>query len=214
MNKIQRKAIVIVSLFFILLVIVGTVLFINQIRRENRKYFNTIKNNHAAVSAVTPIISPTVAIEDRFISREAGASASITQGINQKTAAKVTRVIDGDTFEIEGGKKVRMIGMDTPETVDPNRKVGCFGPEASVKTKELLTGATVEMEQDISDTDRYGRLLRYVYKNGVFINDLLVREGYAIIATYPPDVKYVDIFHQAETEARKNNRGLWGKCVK
>jgi len=124
----------------------------------------------------------------------------------------VTRVIDGDTIEIEGGKKVRYIGIDTPETVDPRKPVQCFGVEAFNKNKELVERKRIRLEKDISETDKYGRLLRYVYVDGIFVNDYLVRQGYAYAYTYPPDVKYSEQFIQAQKEARENNRGLWKAC--
>lgn len=126
----------------------------------------------------------------------------------EKETFKVTRVIDGDTIEIEGGDRVRDIGIDAAET-------GCFAEEATAKNKELVEGKEVRLEKDVSETDKYGRLLRYVYVNDIFVNDYLVRNGYAQISTYPPDVKYQDQFKQAEQEARKNNRGLWapGVCL-
>src|SRR3990167_5190540 len=106
----------------------------------------------------------------------------------------ITKVIDGDTVEIEGGSRVRLIGIDTPETVDPSRPVGCYGREASNFTKSQLEGKEVRLEKDISETDRYGRLLRYVWIGDVFFNETLVKEGYAQSSTYPPDVKYQDKF--------------------
>jgi len=127
--------------------------------------------------------------------------------------AKVIRVIDGDTIEVEidGSKKtVRYIGIDTPETVHPDREVQCFGKEASEKNKELVTNKTVELEKDVSEGDRYGRLLRYVYVDNVFVNEVLVREGYAHASSYPPDIKYQDKFRLAEQQARKDGMGLWG----
>lgn len=122
----------------------------------------------------------------------------------------VTNVIDGDTFTIEGGKVVRMIGMDTPETVHPSKPVQCYGKEASAKTTELIEGQKVRLEKDVSETDKYKRLLRYVWKDGVLINELLVKEGYAQSSSYPPDVKYQDKFVAAQKEARDSQRGLWG----
>lgn len=128
------------------------------------------------------------------------------------TIAKVTRVIDGDTIEIEGGKKLRYIGIDTPETVDPRKPVQCFGKEASNKNKELVLGKTVRLEKDVSETDKYGRLLRYVWVGETFVNDYLVRQGYAHSSTFPPDIKYQEQFRLAETEAREQNLGLWSSC--
>lgn len=127
--------------------------------------------------------------------------------------AKVIKVVDGDTIEIEGGKKVRYIGIDTPETVDPRKPVQCFGKEASNKNKELIEGKEVKLEKDVSETDKYGRLLRYVYLGDTLINELLVKEGYAHASSYPPDIKYQDRFTRAEREARENNRGLWEACT-
>jgi len=124
----------------------------------------------------------------------------------------VTKVIDGDTIEIEGGKRVRYIGIDTPETVDPNRPTGCYGKEASNKNSELVLNKKVRLVKDVSDTDRYDRLLRYVYIDDTFINDYLVKEGYAKASTYAPDVKFSEQFAASEREARENKRGLWGSA--
>lgn len=131
--------------------------------------------------------------------------------------ALVTKVIDGDTIVVNGKSTVRFIGVDTPETVDPRRPVGCFGKEASNETKQLLSGQEIILQKDVSDTDKYGRSLRYIFlplENGriLFVNDYLIREGFAKVLTYPPDVKYNEQFRQAEKGARESKRGLWGKC--
>ena len=119
----------------------------------------------------------------------------------------VIKIIDGDTIEIEmNGQiyRVRYIGMDTPEKDEP------FFSEATEANRQLVEGKTVILEKDVSETDRYGRLLRYVYlEDGTFVNAELVRLGYAQVATYPPDVKYQDVFLQLQTEAREAGRGLW-----
>lgn len=125
---------------------------------------------------------------------------------------RVIRVIDGDTIEIEGGYRLRYIGVNTPETVHPNRAVECFGREASAKNKELVEGKTVRLERDITEADRHGRLLRYVWIDDILVNELLIKEGYANSSTHPPDVKYQERFVQAEREARENRRGLWESC--
>lgn len=124
----------------------------------------------------------------------------------------VTRVIDGDTIQLENGKTVRYIGIDTPETKDPRKSLQCFGKEALGKNKELIEGKRVRLEKDVSETDKYGRLLRYVYVGDIFVNDYLVRQGYANASTFPPDVKYQEMFIQAQQEARENKRGLWTSC--
>ncbi|MBI2022099.1 thermonuclease family protein [Candidatus Daviesbacteria bacterium] len=133
---------------------------------------------------------------------------------------RVTKVIDGDTIEIDDSgqpKKLRYIGVNTPETVDPRKAVECFGKEASNENKRLIEGQKVILEKDVSETDRFDRFLRYVFlklDDGslLFINDYLVRQGFAYASTYPPDVKYQEKFAEAEKEARDNNRGLWSKC--
>lgn len=123
--------------------------------------------------------------------------------------ARISRVVDGDTVELENGQKVRYIGIDAPETVDPRRPVGCFGKEASDKNKELVDGKNARFVKDVSERDKYGRLLRYVYIGNLFVNEYLVREGYAKASSYPPDVEYRDLFREAEADARVNKRGFW-----
>jgi len=128
---------------------------------------------------------------------------------------KVSRVIDGDTIELESGQKVRYIGIDTPETVDPLRDPQCFGQEASLQNKKLVEGKEVYLEKDVSQTDKYGRLLRYIYleESDVSINELLVKEGYAVASSYPPDIKYQEKLRVAEQEARNNQKGLWREGI-
>lgn len=125
----------------------------------------------------------------------------------------VVAVIDGDTIDVEIDgevKRVRYIGINTPETVHPTRDVECFGEEASARNKTLVLDMKVGLEKDVSETDKYGRLLRYVYVGGVMVNETLVREGYASVSTYPPDVRHTERFLIAETAARTEGRGLWG----
>lgn len=128
---------------------------------------------------------------------------------DQKEVFRVAHVVDGDTIKLDNGQVLRYIGIDTPETVDPRKPVQCFGKEASDKNRELVEGKEVRLEKDISETDKYGRILRYVYVGDTFINDYLVRQGYAHSYSYPPDIKHQDQFKQAEEEARNNKRGLW-----
>lgn len=130
---------------------------------------------------------------------------------------RVARVIDGDTIELETGQKVRYIGIDTPETKHPTKGVQCYGKEAAAKNRELVEGKQVRLEKDISETDRYGRLLRFVYlpatSKEIFINEYLVREGYAHAVTFPPDVSKADLFQDAQQIARGGNKGLWSTCI-
>lgn len=131
---------------------------------------------------------------------------------------KVVRVIDGDTFEVfKEGKvqKVRMIGIDTPESVDPRTEIECFGIEASEKLKELIDGKIVRLEEDQTQDskDRYGRLLRYVFLQEENINKKMLLEGYAFEYTYQKKYNYYDEFKEAEINAREKNIGLWNDEV-
>lgn len=118
----------------------------------------------------------------------------------------VTRIVDGDTFEIESGEKVRLIGIDTPESGD------CYFYNAKNKLSDLILNKRIKMDKDVSETDRYQRLLRYIYVDDIFINDYLVKEGFANATSYPPDIKYQDQFRESESQARSQNKGLWNAC--
>lgn len=128
---------------------------------------------------------------------------------------QVTEVVDGDTIDVigpDGEARVRLIGINTPETVDPRRPVQCFGKEASAYAKELLAGQEVRLEADPSqdDRDRYGRLLRFVFlADGRFANLLLVSEGYAYEYTYGRAYRYQKEFREAQRQAQEAGRGLW-----
>lgn len=124
--------------------------------------------------------------------------------------AKVIRVIDGDTIEIATAETVRYIGINTPELKDNRGEVQCFSNEATEKNRELVEGKSVELEKDISETDVYGRLLRYVWIGDRLINEELVSDGYAHSATFPPDIKYQTRFIEAARMAQSENKGFWG----
>ena len=124
----------------------------------------------------------------------------------QLTEATVVRVIDGDTIEVDiGGRlyKVRYIGIDTPEVGRPG------ADEATSVNTQLVSGRTVYLEKDVSETDRYGRLLRYVWTDEGMVNAILVANGYAQVATYPPDVKYQEDFLELQRQAEETGVGLW-----
>lgn len=133
---------------------------------------------------------------------------------------RVTRYVDGDTIEVDmNGKKerIRMIGIDTPETHKPNTPVQCYGPAAAAHTKNLIShaGGEVRLAGDPQSTnrDRYDRLLRYVYlPDGRLVNDINIREGYAFYYPYFPFTKKPQ-FATAQDEAKNANRGLWGACT-
>ncbi len=131
--------------------------------------------------------------------------------------APVVRVVDGDTIIVRiGGRdeRLRYIGMDTPETVKPDTPVQWMGPEASRANAALVAGRTVVLEKDVSETDQYGRLLRYVWLDDggrwTLVDLELVARGFAQVETDPPDVKYADRFVAAERAARSAGLGLWG----
>lgn len=128
-------------------------------------------------------------------------------GSDTEGQVRVVRVIDGDTIEIAGGARVRYIGIDTPE-VYPLEEY--YGPEAWAKNRDLVERKVVTLEKDVTNRDRYGRLLRYVYVDGVFVNAELVRLGYAQAVSYPPDTKHQERLAQLEEEAKEARRGLWG----
>ncbi len=141
-------------------------------------------------------------------------TVTITTSSASGVMAVIIKVIDGDTVELQTGEKVRYIGVDTPESVAPNKPVECFAKEAYEKNRELVEGKSAILVKDISDKDRYGRLLRYVYVNDIFINAELVENGYAKAVAYPPDVKFVSKFNALSENAKTNNLGLWGVCEK
>jgi micrococcal nuclease len=122
------------------------------------------------------------------------------------------RVSDGDTFVLESGEKVRMLMVDTPELGD---NAECFGPEASTHTKGLLTGKAITLQYDVSCTDRFGRLLAYVFVDGQEINTQLVEQGYACVLHISPNGDdRVEEFKALEQSARQSANGLWAVCAK
>lgn len=133
-------------------------------------------------------------------------------------AAAIVRVVDGDTVIVRlggGEERVRLIGINTPESVDPRRPVECFGKEASRFTGALLPpGTAVRLVRDAEPRDDYGRLLAYVYRgaDGLFVNLELARQGYADVLTIPPNVAHAAEFVRAARDARTAHRGLWAAC--
>jgi micrococcal nuclease len=130
----------------------------------------------------------------------------------------VTRVVDGDTLHVRlagRDEPVRLIGIDTPESVKPGSPVECFGKEAARRLRALLPeGTEVRLERDVEARDRYGRLLAYVFRrrDDLFVNQALAADGFAEVATFPPNVAYVDRFVSAVADARGAGRGLWSAC--
>jgi endonuclease YncB( thermonuclease family) len=127
----------------------------------------------------------------------------------------VVRVVDGDTVVLDGNEKVRLTGINTPESVDPRRPVQWFGKEASAHAKSMLEGKRVRLETDVEPKDKYNRSLAYLYlEDGTFVNLRLVEDGYAFAYRYPPNVKHADEFRDAERRAREGGKGLWSDAAK
>jgi micrococcal nuclease len=132
--------------------------------------------------------------------------------------AVVVRPVDGDTVVVRvagAEESVRLIGIDTPESVSRQRPVECFGPEAKHRTAELLpTGTAVRLERDVEARDAYDRLLAYVTRadDGVLVNLLLVSEGYAESAPFPPNLAHQAELDHAMADAKAQQRGLWPAC--
>ncbi len=131
---------------------------------------------------------------------------------SREDLATVRRVIDGDTFDLESGERVRLIGVDTPEYQPWKNRVDFFGKEASEFTRKLLTGKKVLLEKDADPKDNYGRTLAYVYlEDGRFVNLLLVEEGYARAKYYSPNGRHYLEFKRSQDKARRSKKGLWTK---
>ena len=132
--------------------------------------------------------------------------------------AVVAHVVDGDTIDVVIGRhheRVRLLGINTPEVVDPRRPVECYGPEASALTKSLLhPGTPVSLVRDVEPRDAYGRLLAYVYRqpDGLFVNLDLVVRGAALLLTFPPNTAHAAEFAAAAGNAKHARRGLWAAC--
>jgi micrococcal nuclease len=127
--------------------------------------------------------------------------------------AYVDEAIDGDTIRLSDGRKLRYVGMDTPELHHPSKGEQCFGQAAQTKNKELVEHQLVSLEKDVSETDKYGRLLRYVWKGDQLVNQELVAQGYAVARSFPPDIARQETLRAAEKSAREQNAGLWKDCT-
>ena len=131
--------------------------------------------------------------------------------------AVVERIVDGDTIDVDiGGRdeRIRLIGIDTPETKDENSPVECYGPEATALTELLVPpGTAVRLERDLEARDDYGRLLAYVHRSdGLFVNLELARQGAATVLSIRPNTAYADVIADAVDDARRAGRGLWSAC--
>jgi micrococcal nuclease len=129
--------------------------------------------------------------------------------------ATVVRIVDGDTLVVTGGVRIRLIGINTPESVDPRRPVECFGKEASAALGRLVPpGTPVRLSYDVERTDDFGRTLAYLYRSsdGLFVNAALVEQGFAQPMTFPPNVAHAGEFAALAIQARQGSVGLWSAC--
>lgn len=179
---------------------------------SNSTDIEKIKND----KVVDPEIINNATAQQIITASEPTATKSEVSASNQSaTLYNVVKVVDGDTIDVSINgetKRLRLIGINTPETVDPRTPVECFGREASDKTKSLLTGKKVSLETDSTqgELDKYSRLLRYVFlENGTNFNLYMIKEGYAYEYTYNTAYKYQKEFKEAQAYAKTNNKGLW-----
>ena len=148
---------------------------------------------------------------DEVARRDGRADPPVVDASDDGRTYRVERVVDGDTFVLEGGERVRMLGVDTPETVKPNTPVQPMGPQASAYTHRVLEGQVVRLGFDKERRDRYGRLLAYVYLGDRMINEELIRKGYGRAQTqYPFSNEMKRRFRAAEAEAQADRLGIWG----
>ncbi len=145
-----------------------------------------------------------------------GSAGVVTDGApSDRTSARVTRVVDGDTVHVDlagDDVTVRLIGIDTPEKDGPFTDLECFGDEATRFTTDLLEGRDVALEFDVERLDRFDRTLAYVWLGNELANETIVREGFAQILTIPPNVRYAERFVETARDARQAGRGLWASC--
>lgn len=205
-KRIKKYAQTIGTIAFLVLII-----FIDASELNNKKNIPAIKNSGNKVKAnETHDIANEKSVDNKGFVEDI--KEMVIGNVAVAEYFTVKRVIDGDTIELDNGKKVRYIGIDTPETVNPRKLVQCYGLEASSKNKALVEGKKIRLEKDITETDKYKRLLRYVYlEDGTFVNLLLVEEGYATSYSYPPDIKYQDDFIRAQDKAKEAGKGLWAE---
>ena len=170
--------------------------------------FKTSSDRPSSTSEVT--VAPTAST-----TTSVATTTTLPEGMPVGDDTTVVSVTDGDTIVVAGGTRVRLIGIDTPETRDPRKPVQCYGKEASAHARALMSvGSGVRLVYDVEHFDRYDRTLAYVYRlsDGAFVNASLVRDGYAQSYTYPPNVRHADEFVALAREAREAGRGLWSAC--
>lgn len=172
----------------------------------------TYKKTATILVVATILVICALALSGYFIVR-----AFVSPEIDEQKLYQVVAVKDGDTFDIMLGRRartIRMLGIDTPETIDPRKPVQCYGKEASEESKRLLNGKNVRLQLNPhrEEEDRYGRYLAYAYLGDIFINQYLLEKGYAREYTFGKPYAYQGEFRKIESQAKKERRGLWGAC--
>lgn len=198
MNTKLKQKILLIALFIILLAILGFFAF------SIYKYANV----------------PRIILQKQEIANNVDQTKDVVE-INKEGPYKILKVVDGDTIDIDLNglkERVRLIGINTPEVVDPRKPVECFGKEASEKAKSVLSGKSVFIENDGSqqNRDKYDRLLRYIYlEDGTNFNKMMIEEGFAYEYTYDLPYKYQKEFKKAQIMAEGSKKGLWadGVCL-
>ncbi|MCA1840812.1 MAG: thermonuclease family protein [Actinomycetota bacterium] len=154
--------------------------------------------------------------QQQFQSRSPTSTAdSLGAGSLGTEDTSIVRVVDGDTVIVAPKVRVRLIGINSPESVDPRREVQCFGVEASNAMKQILPqGTKVHLVFDLDRFDRYNRTLAYIYRQSdqMFVNKEMVLRGFAQAYTVPPNISHVEEFLAAQASARRENAGLWSAC--
>lgn len=133
-----------------------------------------------------------------------------TTKVETREKAMVAKVIDGDTIELSDKRKVRYIGINSFEIDDKRKEIKCLAQKAKEANRNLVENKEIEMEKDVSETDKYGRLLRYLWVDGVMVNEELVKDGWAEVSSFPPDIKYQEKLRIEQIKAELNNLGIWG----
>lgn len=226
----KRKTIALICFGAIIFSFIGVGLTAPKVTEENIETLTNISDQPTipqtttlsdAVSSSTDsnIVVPENEVEPttevKSVTPEKTVSTPTTQTNQQYDYYPVSSVVDGDTVKVNINgtiETMRLIGMDTPETVDPRKPVQCFGKEASNKAKELLIGKKVRLESDLTqgELDKYGRRLAYIYReDGLFYNKYMIEQGYAHEYTYNTPYKYQAEFKAAQKSAQQNLRGLW-----
>ena len=200
--SIIKRTGVIIGCFFV----IGIIVLLNTV---NLRGTSNLNNDYVELTTATEQTGDS--ITEKVVVEKQKSLLSIVNNYPSETYL-VTKVVDGDTIYVSGIKtRIRLIGVDTPETVDSRKPVQCFGPEASKYLSSLILGKYVGLEYDssVGDKDVYDRLLRYVYLDGESVNQKIILDGYGREASYGSSYRYRDVFLASQEYAKNNGLGLW-----